>query len=786
MFQTFSISARTRRCGRALILSAIAAAALSAFPPAACGQETPTRRRQSGYVASATGKQVRAAILRAIGAMKARQAPDGAWPDYAQEGGVTALVTYALLEAGVSPDDQALAAALEKIRQTPNRLTYVVSLKVLALSAADPKRYSDAIQGAADWFVQTQHATGGWGYGWSKDEAPDAGSLRKTRSEMELRQAYQRPDLSNTQFAVLALSEAQRAGARIPIEVWQKVDRHFRITQLPGGGWGYTYHDPDPEEAYGSMTAAAVASLYLTADRLALQEPSDAAADRQAAIERGVEWITRRYSISVNPGRDLAWYYFWLYSLERIGVVSGRRTFGPHDWFREGTALLVNGQRPDGSWTDRLYHDALCLLFLAKGYKPLLIQRLEWSGPPSGHGTPAVPGWRRDPRDLDHLIRFLGTRVGGDVVAWRTLDSGAPVADYLAAPILHITGRGPLEMSPATSSTLKTYVEQGGLILFDADGGDAAFTESVRRLAAGLFPESKFEPLAADHPVYRAVDRLAPAGLEALGLGCRAALLLAPRGLAEAWAAADPDRPDDALRLGRNLAVYATGNDTLPDRLSEATVLEMPPAQPPPRGALRIGQIQHDGDWQPRPYALPALLKTLADRFGVAVYSRTVPLRLTDEALGTFPVLTMTGHYTFRLSDAEREALKGYLDRGGFLWAVACCGRPAFDKAFRDLVAGLFPDSPLEELPPDHPIYSGKVGAPISTVAYSPAIKAESPDLARPVLYGLVRNGHLVIVYSPYGMAEGLDGIKTYGARAYAPDDARRLAVNILLYALTF
>ena len=101
-------------------------------------------------------------------------------------------------------------------------------------------------------------------------------------------------------------------------------------------------------------------------------------------------------------------------------------------------------------------------------------------------------------------------------------------------------------------------------------------------------------------------------------------------------------------------------------------------------------------------------------------------------------------------------------------------------------MAGLFPDSPFEELPPDHPIYSGKVGTPISTVAYSSAVKTESPDLARPVLYGLVRNGHLVIVYSPYGMAEGLDGLKTYGARAYAPEDARRLALNILLYALTF
>jgi hypothetical protein len=41
-------------------------------------------------------------------------------------------------------------------------------------------------------------------------------------------------------------------------------------------------------------------------------------------------------------------------------------------------------------------------------------------------------------------------------------------------------------------------------------------------------------------------------------------------------------------------------------------------------------------------------------------------------------------------------------------------------------------------------------------------------------------------VYSPYGIGAGLDGIRTYGARALEPDDAKRLATNILLYGLTY
>jgi len=759
-------SARSERGTCALLLSAIVAVAVSAFPPPALAQEEPV-----------TGPQVRAAILRAAGAIKKAQRPDGTWLDYAQEGGVTALCTYALLQAGVSPEDKGVAAALEHLRGVKNQHTYVVALKALALSAADPIRFKAETQACVDWLVEMQHPTGAWGYG-AASIVPGAvkagGGLAAAQSEMELRRQYQRPDASNTQFAILALSEAERAGAKVPADVWRKADRHFRVTQLPGGGWGYVYHDPEPQEAYGSMTAAVLASLYLCGDRLVKLESGEATADRTAVIERGIEWLGEHYSLKENPNRQNAWYYFWLYALERVGVTSGRRTFGEHDWFREGLGLLVAGQKADGTWTDRLYHDALCLLFLAKGFKPLLVQRLEWDGE-----------WRRDPRDLEHLVRFLGKRVGGEFVDWRTLASDAPLADYLAAPILHVTGRGLLRMLAGSLPRLQEYVEQGGLVLADAQDADPAFTGSVRRLFTAQYPESKFEPLDPEHPIYRAVHRAAAADLEVMNVGCRASVILAPKGLGDAWAAADPDRAGDALRIGENLAAYATGSSALPDRLAPALVKEMPRDEPPPRGATRIGQVRHDGDWRPRPYALPSLLKDMAERFSLSVYSRPVPVRLTDADLGTFNILYITGHDAFHLSDAERAALKAYLERGGFVWAEACCGRPAFDKTLRELVKGMFPDVALKELPPDHAIFGGKGGARIDTVTYTPAVKAETPDLKRPVLYGLARGGHVVMVYSPYGLSCGLDGIKTWSARALAPDDARRLAANIILYALT-
>jgi hypothetical protein len=747
-----------------------------------------------------SGPQVQSAIARSIAAFQKAQKPDGSWPDYAQEGGVTALVTYALLQAGVSPDDKGVAAALERLRQMPNQSTYVVSLKVLALASADGRKFRAELQACATWLIGMQNGSGGWGYG-KMAAAPPAGEgggapaapLPTAKNEAALKRTYERPDLSNTQFAVLALSEAERAGATVPPDVWRKADRYIRTSQLPGGGWGYVYNDADPEEAYGSMTAAAVASLYLCADRLAGQEAAEAVAERLTSIQMGLDWMADHYTLKENPGRALAWYYFWLYGLERAGVTSGRRLFGEHDWFREGAALLVAGQRDDGAWTDRLYENSLGLLFLAKGFKPLLVQRLVWEGP-----------CRKDPRDLDHLVRYLDKRLGGQAVTWQTLKSDAPLADWLAAPILQVAGRGPLRMLAASVPRLRQYVEQGGVILFDAQGGDAAFLESVRRLLAEQFPESRLEPLPADHPIAAAVHKVNPAGIEVMNVGCRAAIVIATKGLAEEMANEDPGAPrlaavdmtavgpaaakregaGNALRLAENLAVYATSAAALPDRLAAPTIIDMPREEPVPRGAWRLGQIQHDGDWNPRPYALPRLLKELASRFGISVAGRATPVRLTDKDLGTYPILYLTGHYALHFSEAERAALHDYMDRGGVVWAEACCGRPAFDASLRQLAKELFPDSPLEELPADHPIVSGKAGTIAAPVTYSPAVAAESPKLNHPVLLGLVRSGHLAMVYSPYGLAVGLDGMKTYGARTLSPDDAHRLAVSILLYLM--
>lgn len=75
------------------------------------------------------------------------------------------------------------------------------------------------------------------------------------------------------------------------------------------------------------------------------------------------------------------------------------------------------------------------------------------------------------------------------------------------------------------------------------------------------------------------------------------------------------------------------------------------------------------------------------------------------------PVLFFSGRNAFTLSPEKKQALKSYIENGGFIFAEACggegCGDASgFDQSFRQLLQDIFPDSPLEPLSPEHPIWT--------------------------------------------------------------------------------
>jgi hypothetical protein len=106
------------------------------------------------------------------------------------------------------------------------------------------------------------------------------------------------------------------------------------------------------------------------------------------------------------------------------------------------------------------------------------------------------------------------------------------------------------------------------------------------------------------------------------------------------------------------------------------------------------------------------------------------------------PIIFMSGNGSFVMNDFQKDALKKYLENGGFLFADACQGegcRPAeFNRSFRTLMAELFPDSPLEPLPENHPVW---------TAHY----RLDRPD-ERPLL-GLQACCKTSVIYCPRNLA---------------------------------
>lgn len=718
-----------------------------------------------GGGADVTAEQVRVAIRRGLTHLGHLQRGDGSWPDQARAGGTTALAVLAMLNAGVPAEDRAVAAGLRHLRLVRNQETYVVALKCMAFAAADPEAYRQDLVDAAKWLAQAQTQRGTWGYtadrsGW---------------------------DNSNTQFALLGLHEAALAGVPIPGEVWRLSHQHYTRSQNEDGGWAYT----DSQESYGSMTAAAVASLFITGDQLHVGReigyvngaaPGCARYAQNVSIAAGLRWLTLNFSVTENPRRGGQWHRYYLYALERVGMTGGLRYIGQHDWYREGAAQLVRQQQASGAWGD-LSDTAFALLFLAKGNRPLLLQKLQWPGL-----------WNPDRNDAANLVGFIDGQLG-QPVAWQVVGLEEPVTSWLASPILYVQGHTFPRFAPAHVEKLRQYVENGGTLLFEACCSTERFHEGFAAFVPQAFPEYGVRELGLDHPVFHAFHDLDRThGVMGIDVGCRTSVFYLPNDVSCLWEQRQvphaQELADFAFRFGLNLAAYATGRQPMADRLAEVVLAAEPTERVRAsggRGAVQIARLVHAGDYNADPHALSRLADLAAESARIDVIPRDRPLRATDEELFDHPVVVMTGHFAFELAEEEGAALKTYLERGGTLLAEACCGREAFDRSFRDLAGKLLDGQPLQPLAADHPLFRS-VGRPIGEVRLRPEFARQIGQETLPVprIEGGAIGGRLAILYSPLDWTCGLEGDKPFACRGYVDEDAKVLGLSLLLFAVSF
>ena len=731
-------------------------------------------------------QDVKQAIERGKKFLVKEQGQDGSWVSDALSShrvGITSLCVLALVNSGMSTGEVPAKRGLQYLRSRSiddlagNSETYQTSLLIMALVAAKDKSDVAKISALAQRLEDGQITSGNvgaWGYSLVN---PTLG------------------DQSNTQFAILALREAFEAGHIADRVVWERSRDYWEQNQGPDGGWGYAIGGVGRPHSSGSMTVAGVASLSIAQQML--QSDSQVAADGKPpccdppepdqAIQKGLGWLGRSFTVSQNPGANGNWFLYYIYGIERAGRLSGQRFFGDHDWYREGTSMLLATQAIDGSWADNFDKQSLCgtsfsLLFLSKGLAPVLINKLKY-GPrqPNNPNVVIDDGWNRHPRDVRNLTELISSMPKWPkLLTTQELDlakavKSGKVNSLLQAPVLFITGPGRLAFTANEIALLKEYLEEGGFIFACPTCDGAEFEASFRELVARLMPpgEGELKPLPPDHPVFRSEHPLQPEGVKLLGVdfGCRTSIIYSPEDLAclwNYWARVDPPKRNIQLKtkiiratqIGVNVMAYATGREP-PDKTQVREVAannsELDNVE---RGLLQIAQVKHDGAWNAAPRALRNLLISLNDKVGMAASTKMRDLPLSDPNIFRYPVLYMHGRNRFSIHPDERKQLVQFLDRGGVLIADACCGAKPFDKAFREFMTQLYPDRKFERIPISHEIFTEKIGQDIKLLKRRTAEGGEAATggnftirSAEPILEGIELDGRYAVIYSRYDIS---------------------------------
>ena len=748
-----------------------------------------------------SAEAVRSSIVRGIDFLKHEQQADGSWPKFGTTGDTTALCTLALLNCDENPNTPYLRNAIQHILTVPegHQTTYFVSLRIMALAAADPKgeKYRREIAKDVEWLVRMQVGkTGGRNAGgWSYGHAPGTGA-----------------DASNSQFALLALHEAGLIGVkRTPQENWELALQYWlKCFDQRTGGFYYTAGGGDVR---GSMTCAGISSLIIIGENLADLE-EEVNGDRAVccgeqgginAVEQAIDWMGKNFAVKLNPtgfGRGNANQLYFLYGMERAGRLAGRRFFGPHDWYRAGANELIKKQnRVTGSWRtaghgerDERIATSFALLFLAKGKRPVAIGKYDY-----GEGN----NWDQHPKGVHYLTRRLEDQ-WKQKLNWQTVKAdNASVDDLLETPVLFLSGKDAINLNADQKADLKKYVENGGFIFAEACRGegcdDGGFDRAFRELMAEIFPESQLAPLDLGHPIWSAHYPVLPnperplLGLQAC---CRTSVVYCPANLSAYWALNRPaieslandglkERIEYCTQLGTNVVTYATGRQ-LKEKGETPTVVEDSTEALSER-VLVFPKLIHGGGADDAPNAWRNIL-TEVRRAGLRIKMDKKLILPELDALGDYPFVFMHGRNAFQFTDQRRSALRTYLDVGGFIFADSICSSPQFTNSFRNEIKTILGEA-LTPIPADHEIWTDpRFGHRIDQVTLrtrdNRAKGGFLESVRKPELEGISSNGRLIVVFSPNDLSCAMENTQVSQCNGYTRDDAAKIGSNVILYSL--
>lgn len=711
-----------------------------------------------------TRQRVLTAINRGIAYLLSHEKPKKFWetasPGQQYWGGPTSLAAYAMLEAGqatgrnsLQPDSKTMRPIIHFLDHLHPVSTYVASLQISALTVFPSHRSAvmHAIRRAAQYLIDSQHSDGAYHYTWS---GPKANPVLPGDW-----------DNSNSQYGALGVWAAGTVGINPKIDYWHRCDAHWRTCQNADGGWGYARGAASTR----AMTAAGLASLFIV--DLYIHNGVHLNPHHDANIQNGLLWLAKNFKTSNN--------LYYLYGVERVGLASGLRKLGSRNWYRAGAGLIMSQQNQSGAWngyvlgqpTDAV-STAYALLFLARGLNPIVFNKLAYAG-----------SWDARSHDDANLTQWVGNAFE-QTLNWQVVHVKSNPLHWLDAPVLLITGHGDPHFTARDIRHFRIFMDHGGIIFSSADDGSKSFTAAIEKTVRRITHNTRgLTPLKANNWIYHVQFQL-PASMGIMGLsnGVRVTWVHSPHDLGADWQGMnDFGPPKLSFELAANVYFYATSKRRIHLHLNPSPPLVSLGA---PQRAIHLILASHPGLWNPEPDGWQNLAAIAAARYRTTLITREKPLsNITKADSGN--IVYLAGSSPFHLHWKADRQLRSYLNHGGTLVGEAVNASPAFAAAFEKMVSRIYPLAYLEPVPGASGIYNGRITASrrITAVQYRRFYLRYHGFTTRPQLLGLVHHGRYVIIFSPYDISSGLIGTHAWGINGYAPAAARKLLMNMLLYA---
>ena len=380
--------------------------------------------------------EVKAAIEKGVNLLRSRYGGKTRVDSYFQ------LAALGMAKGGAPKDDPVIVTAIEALRErckggyTPDtHHLYSAGIEMMLLEAAgDPEIDREHLRTIHAYVAAQQQEYGAWYY---PDDVAKGGTFFG--------------DTSITQYAMLGLWSAERAGLPVDRAAWAGAARWQIGTRLEKGAFAYHPKPGVRNEPRITMTAAGGCNLLLAAKYLYGDEVAAAAAKEEAAAERAereaadalaakynalkrreeqgeiggadrpadggdgggsvppaanlvaaavaaADYVGPRLAFDPDqPNRQMREPYYLLYTCERLGALSGKKLFGGVDWYEIGSEWLLATMTEDGAWEGSGRSDvstAFAIMFLVRSTEKALGKRA------SLYGGGLLKGGRGLPEDL--------------------------------------------------------------------------------------------------------------------------------------------------------------------------------------------------------------------------------------------------------------------------------------------------------------------------------------------------------------------------------------------------